>query len=278
MLTSLLRAYLRYQIRCAARVTMFFARRFPSLQSVPVRFADLPPVYLDLRLPTSHDWLTGAVGEHWECGEREMMKAWVRRGDIAFDIGANQGFHTAHLSRLVGPEGQVYAFEPNPSLLPALAETCRSLGNVELLPFALGETPGTLDFFVPADHTMGSLRDWTGEPVVRARVETQRLDSLGLPPADFIKCDVEGAELDVFRGAVGMLDREDAPVILFEACAAAASAFGRKVDAVTRLLSSLARPRYEFFQIDQASCSLHPLTDFDFEFCNVVAVPARRGS
>lgn len=276
MLPSLLRAYLRSEIRGASRMTLFLARWFRSLQHVPVRFADLPPVYLDLRLPTSHDWLAGIVSERWERSEREMMRRWVRPGDVAFDIGANQGFHTAHLSRLVGPEGKVYAFEPNQLLRAPLAETCRRLGNAELLPFALGETAGTLDFFVPTDHTMASLRDWTGLSAVRTHVEVRRLDSLGLPSADFIKCDVEGAEFDVFRGALGMLDREDAPVILFESCAAAAAAFGRGVEAVACLLSSLARPRYEFFRIDQASSSLRPLIDFDFEFRNIMAVPAQR--
>lgn len=145
-----------------------------------------------------------------------------------------------------------------------------------MFPFAPGETSDALDLFVPTDHTMGSLRDWTGQSVVRVRVAVQRLDSPGLPPADFIKCDVEGAAVEVFRGARGMLDRVAAPVILSESCAAAASAFGRGLEAVTCFLSSLARPRYEFFRSDEASYSLRPLADFDYEFCNLVAVPARR--
>jgi FkbM family methyltransferase len=241
-----------------------------------VRFVDLPPVYLDLRLPTSHGWLNGEVGEEWERGEREVMRRWVRPKDTVYDIGANQGFHTAHLSRLVGDEGRVYAFEPNPSLHRPLSETCRRLGNAELITFALAAERGTLKFFIPEDHTMASFNDWTGLAKKHVLVQVRRLDSLNLPAPDFIKCDVEGAELDVLTGGGELIDREDAPVILFEACAANAAAFGRGVGAVPELLSSLARPRYSFHVINHQDGSLSPLTHFDFNFANVLAIPALR--
>jgi FkbM family methyltransferase len=276
MLLLLARAILRAELRGSTRLTLALARRFQSLQSAPVSFAGLPPVRLDLRQPVTHEWLRGAVPESWEAGGREVMRRYVRPGDVAFDIGANHGFHTAHLSRLVGPRGRVFAFEPNPSLGSTLAETCRDFGNAEFFNFALDIQSGALDFFVPEDHTMGSLRNWTGLKTSRVRVEVRRLDSLQLPQPAFIKCDVEGAELGVFEGGRDILDREDAPVIMFEACAKSVAAFGRGVSGASSFLTSLARPRYSLYLIEPLSGALSPVTSFDFDFADLLALPASR--
>src|SRR5258708_37213323 len=55
-------------------------------------------------------------------------------GDHALDIGANEGYHTAALSRVVGSNGLVHAFEPNIAHFPKLTAIAP---NVRLWPFAL---------------------------------------------------------------------------------------------------------------------------------------------
>ncbi len=60
-----------------------------------------------------------------------------------------------------------------------------------------------------------------------------------LPVPHFIKCDVEGAELSVFKGAIKTLDRTDAPVLLFELNTKAAAAFGSTTSEYFDLLRSL---------------------------------------
>lgn len=209
------------------------ARHLKSLQAVPIQIADWPPVYADLRLMNSHYWFLGTPFENSpiEIDEQMVMRRFVSEGDVVFDIGANLGVHTALLSQLAGAGGRVFAFEPNPELLSTLALTIDGMPNASLCRYALSDEDGEATFFVPGDHAMASLSDWTAtEPMAELRkrlalgkaraipVQQRRIDDLVekgiLPLPDFIKCDVEGAELKVFRGAKETLDRINAPVIL----------------------------------------------------------------
>jgi len=58
----------------------------------------------------------------WEPDVAEAFKAHVRPAATVYDIGANYGMHTLLLSRLVGANGLVYAFEPNPLIARSLRE------------------------------------------------------------------------------------------------------------------------------------------------------------
>ena len=75
------------------------------LQAVPVEI-DEATIFLDLRSTFCTDLLLGARPEPLE---RSLMRKLVRGGDVALDVGAHFGLHTALLSRQVGPAGHVYA-------------------------------------------------------------------------------------------------------------------------------------------------------------------------
>jgi FkbM family methyltransferase len=218
----------------------------------------------------------------------------VSEDDVVFDIGANLGVHTALLSQLVGARGCVFAFEPNPELLPTLALTIDGMQNATLCRYALSDEDGEATFFVPRDHAMGSLSDWTAtEPMAELRrklalgkaraipVQQQRIDDLVaegvIPLPDFIKCDVEGAELKVFRGAKETLDRINAPVILFEAGPESAGGFGLAMTDAADFLGSLPRPGYQFFEIGKGGSlrSVQP-SELKKQNQNVLAVPGAR--
>ena len=279
---ALLRAYLRTRLRGRTRLTAFLARRLKSLRAVPIEIAGLPPVYMDLRLGDTRLWLKGSPRESSprEIGEQGAMRRVVRRGDVVFDIGANVGLHTVLLSSLAGPEGRVFAFEPNRELYPALARTVACLGNTALLTYALSDRTESAALFVPLDHSMASLSDWTkGKFEAEAHsvpCELRRMDDLvgsgELPTPDFIKCDVEGAELTVFQGGRDTLDREDAPVILFEANVHAARGFGLDISAAKDLLESLPRARYQYIEVGRAG-KLSPLKTLNPVHSNLLAVP-----
>jgi FkbM family methyltransferase len=162
-----------------------------------------------------------------ELDEVEIMRRFVRAGDVAFDIGANFGLHAIVLSRLVGSTGRVCAFEPNDELVSVLKHTIGQLGNATLHAVALSNKEAESVLFVPADDSTASLADWTVEspifsqdgPSHTVTCTEHRMDDLIeagiLPPPDFIKCDVEGAELLVFQGGEKTLSCFDAPVITF---------------------------------------------------------------
>jgi FkbM family methyltransferase len=219
-------------------------------------------VYLDLRVPGSFDLLENPDRDIYE---RNLIRSLVKRSYIVFDIGANVGLYTATVSPLVT---KVYAFEPNPALHPQLSMTCKQLGNAELVTVALSDTAGETSLFAPIDHSMASLRDWTGGSTSALTCHTARLDDLNLPLADFIKCDVEGAELNVFRGAQETI-RQARPTIFYEANAASVRAFNQSISAATDFLRELV-PEYSFYRLC-GDGSLRELRGFDFRHANLLA-------
>ena len=130
----LLRA-IAWRLRGSVRLTHTLARIVRRLQAVPVEI-DGATVFLDLRSTFCTDLILGARPEPLERG---LMRKLVRRGEVALDVGAHFGLHTALLSRLVGPAGDVYAFEPSPVVLPCLTKTIGRFSNTTLLPVALGK-------------------------------------------------------------------------------------------------------------------------------------------
>jgi len=291
LFSRLIRLYLRSGLRGATRLTYLMARHFRSLQHIRLEIAGWSPVHIDLRLADSHNMLMNSPYEGlWrELDEIAIMQRFVRRGDVAFDIGANIGLHSILLSRLVGPQGKLCVFEPNVELLPALRHTVGQLGNATLYAFALSNKQGSSTLFVPSDHSTASLADWTASSPVFSEdgpshvvtCDERRTDNLiaehTLPQPDFIKCDVEGAELLVFEGARKTLNRVDAPIILFEANECASRAFNLDVSAAKDFLAGLEAPRYCFFEI-QTEGKLQRLRAVNSSFLNILAIPMSKVS
>jgi FkbM family methyltransferase len=176
------------------------------------------------------------------------MRKVVRPDDVVFDIGANIGVHSVALSKMAGPRGRLCVFEPNPELLPQLRLTVEGLGNAKLYPFALSDKSDVSTLFIPENAEMGSLANWTAErdgagEIHTINCEVRRIDDLisngDIPLPDFIKCDIEGAELMAFKGANAALDRIDAPIILFEANIHNTRGFGFGIEDAKNYLDSL---------------------------------------
>jgi FkbM family methyltransferase len=260
------------------------ARHLGSLQAVPIT-VNGRRLYLDLRDGLSHLLLAGSPWGivPWEIDEQLIMRRLVRPGDVAFDVGAHVGLHMTLLSELVTPRGCVHAFEPNPAKIPTLRLTAEACGNTIVHACGVSNADREATLFVPIDQSMASLRDWTSGSVGAVRevpCDLKRIDSLvdsgALPRPDFIKCDVEGAELEVFLGAARTLD-EQAPIILYEANLPSAAAFGSTVWDATDWLRELPRAEYKVFLV-QPGARLVPLERF-YEGCNyynLVAVPRAR--
>ena len=143
------------------------------------------------------------------------------------DIGANVGWYTLHLAQIIQPKGgTIYAFEPIPYTYNVLHR------NLELNPeyqfsvrtfnLALGETSGTVEFYIPAFQgsvaaSMSTLypedenKAITGEVVVLDDFAQEN----GIGNVDLFKCDVEGAEIMVLRGGMELIKREK-PILMLE--------------------------------------------------------------
>ena len=143
-------------------------------------------------------------------------------GGTLVDIGANVGVFAYYLSRLAGPAGKVYAFEAQPELGPHLEAVAESfgLGNLTVVNRGLSSRPGELKIQrSKAGSGQASFHVEAGSGLEEIEIPVTTLDVFFAEtphaPIRFIKCDVEGHELEAFRGAEGIL-REDGPVLLFE--------------------------------------------------------------
>lgn len=148
----------------------------------------------------------------WEPEVVKVIQQHVSPGMTVLDVGAHSGFYTLLLSKLVGPQGHVIAFEPLPVNFRILEENIalNGLKNVTARREAVGERSGELKFEVPGQEdslVAGPFRDDDARGVIDVPVVSldDFLFERGLK-VDLIKMDVEGAEDDVMRGAQRMLE------------------------------------------------------------------------
>ncbi|CCE02055.1 FkbM family methyltransferase [Bradyrhizobium sp. STM 3809] len=142
--------------------------------------------------------------------ELAELRHHIRPGDIVCDVGANKGSFLYWLARWSAP-GRVIAFEPQPDLADGLARMCSqfALDNVVVEPRAAFSCTSRKTLFVPDGHQPGASLLQPAERSKAIAVQTVALDDY-LPAnghVSAIKIDVEGAELDVLRGAERTLRR-----------------------------------------------------------------------
>ena len=149
----------------------------------------------------------------------------VRPGDTVIDIGANLGYYSVLLARLVGERGRVYSVEPVPLFREVLRRNTAKFSQVEILPYALGSSRGQVRLGTPvsagkfrhglthviADEAPGADFSHTFEAEMRVPAELfgalQRLD--------FIKMDVEGYEKIILPELLPLI-RRYRPVLQIE--------------------------------------------------------------
>ena len=143
---------------------------------------------------------------------------------MAIDIGANLGYYSRPLSKLVGERGHVYSVEPMPPVLEVLRHNLRRSRNVTILPYALGEQDGEITMANDSARETGYLgtgqnfvNESGGSADVEYRAEMRRGSELfaDLKRLDFIKCDIEGYELHVMHEMLPLLERFR-PTVLIE--------------------------------------------------------------
>ena len=147
----------------------------------------------------------------WEPEVVRSIQDHVHSGTRVLDIGAQSGFYSLLLSRLVGPAGTVFAFEPLPANFRILEENLRlnSIQNVMIRREAVSDFSGNISFDFPREEV--SLI--AGPLLPSDNLGTFQVPAISLDefvrqtggPIHFIKMDVEGAETAVLRGAVQTL-------------------------------------------------------------------------
>ena len=151
--------------------------------------------------------------------DARALPRFLKAGDFAIDVGAFVGFYSQRLSRLVGPAGLVWSFEPMPPTYEILTAALRrlDLSNVCAFPYAVSDRDGAATMEIPR-YTGGGESWWDArivdhgprEAFRRFEIATKTLDSLLVDtdrPVTFMKIDAEYHELPCIRGALDTLRR-----------------------------------------------------------------------
>jgi FkbM family methyltransferase len=150
----------------------------------------------------------------YELEVEALMDSLLPEGGTLYDIGSNWGYFTLYpaacRNRLA-----IHAFEPMPETYSDLASCVRQAGLSEMVTchqLALSEKEG--EAFI---HIQDGVHSGTAEVVQqgKTRIVTRRLDSMGLPPPDFVKLDAENHEVEVLTGALETI-KAAKPFIVFE--------------------------------------------------------------
>jgi FkbM family methyltransferase len=169
-----------------------------------------PPDMLNLTIDGSYDPVA-----------TETVKKYIKPGDTVVDLGANIGYYTLIFARLVGPQGKVYAFEPDPEICAILRKNIGLNGyrNVVVEEKAVSDKSGKRRFIVHAAYpTANTLAPESGKSG-SIEADTVALDDyFARVPGKiaFIKMDVEGAEYAVWEGMARLLKDNPRLVVMTE--------------------------------------------------------------
>lgn len=146
------------------------------------------------------------ISKEYEPVETKVIKDIVKEEDVVVDAGANIGYYTILLSKIVGARGKVYAFEPEKSCFDLLKQNCREnkCYNVILINKALSNKEGEIKFYInEKDKGLSSIIKTLN--TTKVIVKTTTLNKEISEPIDFMKIDIEGAELQALQGATTSL-------------------------------------------------------------------------
>jgi len=190
----------------------------------------------------------------------KLIRLCLKPGFIALDIGANIGLQSLRMSKCVGEQGKVYAFEPLGYLQEKFKKnmSLNCVSNVTLFPYALSDLEGEADFKV--DHNLWNQGAFSlsspGNGPETQKVFIKIADDMpeikAINNVRFIKIDVEGFEYQVLCGLKQTLLKHK-PRIIFEYDSNYWDRTSQKISDCYNLLRTL---NYGLYQITPMGCEL----------------------
>jgi len=196
--------------------------RAPLTRAYEAVLDRLPGDRLICRFPGGESVRLAAAFRHvtWNDEEYRAFRAGISAGDTVLDVGANLGAYSVLFGKWVGPAGRVFAFEPAPAARFGLHRHVALNGledRVTVRPEAMSDRAGTVRFRASGPHGDNRIVKAERDAPEHIDVPTTSIDAFcrenKLTPR-LIKVDVEGAELDVLRGARETL-AADASLVLY---------------------------------------------------------------
>jgi len=187
----------------------------------------------------------------YESFESKILDSLCLEVNSIFDIGANVGWYALNFAAL-NPTCVIYAFEPLPTAHAYLKinVTMNNFQNqIQIEKIALSDTLGKQEFVQPVMNSTNSsfVNVGNSEDVIIHEVESCTIDqyiSNNNCSVDLVKCDVEGAEFQVFLGAEQSL-RRFKPVIFTEILRKWSGAFGNHPNDLIQFLKTIGYSCFE---------------------------------
>lgn len=207
----------------------------------------------------------------FEYSTLQLFSNLLKQGNTILDVGANSGLYSIFYSKLVGEEGRVYAFEPDSTTYSFLHENLKlngcknvttyncALSNKESIVEMVSYNTEDLNLKLQGDSFKYMQEVFDGSDATGNGMKAYKLDDFEeirkISKIDFIKIDVEGAELLVLQGGLNII-REHTPVIIFELSGEWTARFNYKPYEVLVLLNEL---NYEMEEYDLQQWIARPL-------------------
>lgn len=184
-------------------------------------------------------------GDRHNCGYYLWLSHCRGKRDV-FDIGAHIGLYSIPASKLLRPGGRVYAFEPSVANRRYLRRHCEYNGcrNIVIEPSVVGsETAAEVEFREnPRPDPMNALKAYKNQAsyrtVLRPQVSLDDFCSAKNVSPELIKIDVEGAELEVLRGARRIL-KEGRPLVFLSLHPQRLALLGHTAEEVSRFAAEI---------------------------------------
>jgi len=196
------------------------------------------------------------IGGCADPNEFAFLDRFLKAGMVVIDAGANDGIYTLFCAQRTSPSGQVLSFEPSQREFSRLQNNVElnQLRNIRMLRVALSNEDGEAQLQVAGhehegNNSLGAFAHRDVELLRTESVTVRSLDSIvaesGLDRIDFLKLDIEGAEVKALKGARATL-REFRPVLLFEAFDDALREQGGSRDELLQLVRDSGYTLYSF--------------------------------
>jgi FkbM family methyltransferase len=183
---------------------------------------------------------------------KKHFKNLIKKGDFILDIGANIGFHTLYFAELTGVNGKVFSFEPIPinfdalqrnielNQFPQIKPVNKALGNINMQMNVHinqdAQNPGAFNLFENGEKNT----------IIACIKGDDYLAENKISKINFIKVDVEGFELEVFKGLTKTIQNSK-PIIIFEYDKNYQAKLNEDPKAIIQFLANFS---YQFFSID----------------------------
>lgn len=178
----------------------------------------------------------------WEAEVASVLKQYSKKGSTVLDIGSHIGTHTVTLSRAVGSNGTVIAFEPQRKIFSELVQNMllNDYANVVAYRAAVGEREDTVEMNTSYPNNEGATQIGSGGD----QTPMTTIDSFHLTNVSLMKIDVENYEDMVLDGAYETI-MANRPVLVIEIMGHKASAGPNRMDRIQKTKQKIKNLGYK---------------------------------